>query len=80
MSLDGGGGGWWGGDGGGDGFGVDAAVIAAAAVMRRLSPVAWAPGHRKSDLRHALCALLVSVLTPVGCSKVFHHTVHHAFS
>ena len=49
---------------------VNAALGAAAAVVRRRSPVSWAPAHRKSDLRHALCALLAAVLTPVAGTRL----------
>ena len=39
-----------------------AALHAAATTIRLLNPVSWAPSHRKSDLRHALCALLRGAL------------------
>ena len=47
-----------------------AALRAAATTLRLLNPVSWAPSHRKSDLRHALCALLRSALAPAAGARL----------
>ena len=49
---------------------ADASLRAAAATVRALTPTDWAPAHRKSDLRHALCALLAAVLAPVAGARI----------
>jgi hypothetical protein len=47
-----------------------AALRAAATTVRLLNPVSWAPSHRKSDLRHALCALLRGALAPAAGARL----------
>ena len=47
-----------------------AALHAAATTLRLLNPVSWAPSHRKSDLRHALCALLRAALAPAAGARL----------
>ena len=47
-----------------------AALRAAATTLRLLNPVSWAPSHRKSDLRHALCALLRGALAPAAGARL----------
>ena len=49
---------------------ADSGLRSAATVLRHLNPTAWSPAHRKSDLRHALCALLTAVLAPVAGARV----------
>lgn len=49
---------------------ADLYAACAAQTVRRLNPAAWTPAYRKSDLRHALCALLHAVLTPVAGARI----------
>ena len=49
---------------------ADRYVASAAQTVRRLNPCAWHPTYRKSDLRHALCALLHACLAPVAGARI----------
>ena len=49
---------------------ADRYAASAAQTVRRLNPCAWHPTYRKSDLRHALCALLHAVLAPVAGARI----------
>ncbi len=49
---------------------ADRYAASAAQTVRRLNPCAWHPTYRKSDLRHALCALLHCVLAPVAGARI----------